>query len=349
LNDISVKQALAIPLLLLAAMATVAAAIGSISGVDGRQVFTPYVLTWASSTLMAVLIWIFFEVLRLAPTRANQPLRIVAGRLVERHQLFLLPALIYPLFLGSYTWAKCSIPFVVGYGWERIWANTDRLIFGADAWTLAHALSPPSLAPAWTLFYAVIWGFALVFSATLIVSFGTRRLTATFFSALMMSWLIGGVLLAYLLSAAGPVFAHLADPTLGPRFAPLRADLLNVLGEDNLVVRSQRYLAAGMNLRIAPKGGGISAMPSMHIATATIFVLAARGTKWIWPAIIFLLMIFFGSVYVGYHYAIDAPVAALVSVACWSTVRRIYRDPESEWLNWMRFRRFSRELRLRRQ
>ena len=85
-----------------------------------------------------------------------------------------------------------------------------------------------------------------------------------------------------------------------------------------------RYLTAGLNVKIAIKGAGISAMPSMHIATATIFVLAARGTKWIWPALLFLALTFFGSVYLGYHYVVDAPVAALVAFGCWSVARRLY-------------------------
>jgi hypothetical protein len=315
---------LAGPLLLLAAMLVLAASLSWVTGVDGSRVFLPYVATWAAATLLAVLVWVFVEVARLMPTKADGPLRIVIGSMRERQSLFVLPAVIFPIFIGAYTWAKCSIPFAVGYGWERTWADADRFIFGTDAWVIAHALSPAWAAPAWTFFYAVIWGFALVFSGALIGCFASRRLTATFYTSLMLSWLIGGILLAYLLSAAGPVFAHLADPALGPRFAPLRADLSALLGQDNLVITSQRYLAAGMNMKIAAKGGGISAMPSMHIATATICVLAARGKRWFWPALLFLALTFFGSVYLGYHYAVDAPVAAVVALPCWMFASKLY-------------------------
>ena len=81
-----------------------------------------------------------------------------------------------------------------------------------DAWRWAHAIFPDFLAPAMTFYYAVIWGFALVFSGALICAFASRRLAATYFTALMLSWLIGGIVMAYSISAAGPVFAHLADP-----------------------------------------------------------------------------------------------------------------------------------------
>jgi len=327
LNDYSVKQALAIPLLLLAAMVIVAGGISFITGVDGTRVFLPYVSAWAATTLIAILIWVFVEVVQLAPTRADQPLRIVASRVTERHKLIALPGLIFPAFLGAYTWAKVSIPFAVGYGWEQYWADTDRLIFGDDAWRLLHAIFPAWLAPAWTFFYAVIWGFALVFSGALIAAFASRRFAATFFTAMMLSWLLGGIILAYGISAAGPVFAHLVDPDLAGRFLPLRTELVRILGEDDMVLRTQRYLAAGMNAKIALKGSGISAMPSMHIATATLLVLAAWKARWLAPALLFWLLTFLGSVYLGYHYAVDAPVAAAVAIFCWAAARHIYRKP----------------------
>ena len=184
---------------------------------------------------------------------------------------------------------------------------------------------PASLGPAWTFFYAVIWGFALVFSGAFVATFASRRFTGTFFTALMLSWFIGGIVMAYAISAAGPVFAHLADPELAGRFLPLRRELVRTLGEDDLVMLSQRYLAAAINVKIALKGGGISAMPSMHIATATILVIAAWKTRWLPLAGLFWMMTFFGSVYLGYHYAIDAPIAAVIAALCWSIAHRLYR------------------------
>jgi hypothetical protein len=327
LDDISTRRALAFPALLTLVMLAVAAAISLRTGVSGWRVFAPYIGAWAASTLLSMLVWIFVQVANLIPTRADHPLQTVLRRVHEPARLALLPAVIFPLFLGAYTWAKCSIPFTVGYGWESVWADADRMIFGEDAWRWAHAILPEFMAPAVSFYYAVIWGFALVFSGTLISAFASRRLTTYFFTALMLSWLIGGVAMAYLISAAGPVFAHLTDPALADRFAPLRTGLVNILGSDNTIITTQRYLAAGMNAKIALKGGGISAMPSMHIATATILVIAARKTWWLWLAILFWVMTFFGSVYLGYHYAIDAPVAAGIAFLCSIIAGRIYREP----------------------
>jgi hypothetical protein len=55
----------------------------------------------------------------------------------------------------------------------------------------------------------------------------------------------------------------------------------------------------------------------MHIGAATIYVLSARGTKWLGPAIAFWVIIFVGSAAFGYHYWIDGIVGAAVAFPCW--------------------------------
>jgi hypothetical protein len=329
LDDISARKALLLPSLLAAAANALAAAISLKTGVEGSRLFYSYVSTWSAVSLIAILIWVFVEIARLALVRADRPLQQVWGCAGRPVQSIALPALIFPSFLGGYTWAKCSIPLVVGYRWERTWSDVDRLLLGSDAWQITHSIFSPSSALAWTYFYAVGWGFVLVSSGALIAVFASRRFAATFFTSMMLSWLIGGVLIAYAISAAGPVFAHLVDPEVGVRFAPLREHLVTLLGNENFVLRSQRYLAAGMNAKTALQGHGVSAMPSMHIATATVLVLAAWRTRWLLLAASFLLLTFIGSVHLGYHYAVDAPVAALIAWLCWRAASRLYGDRQS--------------------
>ena len=318
-------RALIFPLVLLALMMTGSAAISLHTGVEGSRAFMPYLGAWSALTLLAVLIWFFVQVAALAPKRIDRPLQVVTARFKARdkHGLW-LSALIFPLFLGAYTWAKSSIPLTVGYGWEEFWADADRSLFGIDAWRIAHAWIPPAMAPAWSFFYAVVWGFALAVVGALVAAFASSRVAATLFTAMMLAWFTGGFLLAYAISAAGPVFAHLADPSFVDRFAPLRSGLVDLLGRDDIVMTSQRYLAAGYAAKEAVKGGGISAMPSMHIATATIFICAAWRSRWLALAAPFWLLTFVGSVYLGYHYAVDAPLAVAVAIPCWLLARRIH-------------------------
>jgi hypothetical protein len=169
----------------------------------------------------------------------------------------------------------------------------------------------------------------LVFSKAFIALNAQPRRVATFFSSMLATWLLGGWLMAYSFSAAGPVFAHLFDPSLGPRFHELRDILAGSLMPDGAIRGTQRYLASAIDVHTAVQGGGISAMPSMHLGATSVYVMAARGTRWIVPAILFWVIIFVGSGYFGYHYWIDGIIAAAVAVVCWKVAEAYYEERQS--------------------
>jgi membrane-associated phospholipid phosphatase len=137
--------------------------------------------------------------------------------------------------------------------------------------------------------------------------------------------------MAYAFSAAGPVFAPIFDPGLAAQFHPLQ-ELLNPTTAYRPIGTAQEYLlVAARETHDAQKGGGISAFPSMHIATVTIYVMAARRTWWLLPAAVLWISIFIGSAYFGFHYWIDGIVAALVSAGCWQGAAAIYSKlPQNE-------------------
>ena len=69
----------------------------------------------------------------------------------------------------------------------------------------------------------------------------------------------------------------------------------------------------------APFYEGISAMPSLHVALPVLFALLAwrthRGLFWATTA--FAVIIFIGSIHLGWHYALDGYVAALGAAVIW--------------------------------
>jgi len=269
-------------------------------------------------TILCVLLCVFWWVLKLALQKADKPLLQVWAELRPRLLYLLLPTVVFPLFLVSYTAAKTSIPFIVGYSWDGFWAAADRLIFGDDAWRIAHRWLGENFMTLWQWFYTVVWGGAFALSSVLIPLNARPRLTAVFYTAMIGTWLLGGIVMAYLVSAAGPVFVPMFDPRLASEFNPLHQSLDHGLGDNGPIAFTQHYLASIVNLHVATKGGGISAMPSMHLAAASVYVLAARRTRWFVPTIAFWLIIFICSGYFGYHYWVDGIAAAVVATFCWT-------------------------------
>ena len=65
-------------------------------------------------------------------------------------------------------------------------------------------------------------------------------------------------------------------------------------------------------------------MPSMHLGVVAVYILGARGTRWLLPAIGMWIIIFISSGYFGYHYWVDGIAAAAVAAGCWAGAERLY-------------------------
>lgn len=316
-------QALIAPACVCAAMLAVACATCWLAHVGMTRLFLSYFSVSFGVTVLALLVSLFCWVAAMAMRGDDAPLRQVLGRLQSRGPLLLLPLLVLPLFLVGYTAAKTAIPFLVGFGWDGFWTGADRAIFGDDAWRIAQRWLGLGWMPFYSWFYTMVWGGAFMGVTSLVaINAGPRR-AGQFYTAMLLTWLVGGWLMAMIFSAAGPVFAHLADPAVGHHFATLAPALAAHLPADDSLRLTQTYLAASLGSHVALKGGGISAMPSMHLGAAAIYVLAARGTKWLAPAVLFWLTIFFLSAYFGYHYWVDGIVAAGVAAVCWMAAERM--------------------------
>jgi hypothetical protein len=313
-EDCPIASTIFLPMVLCITMLTIAAITVAVAHVDVHRLLSYF--QCAAVTVLWVLVFVFVDVARLAVLRADKPLRIMRSRLVERLPLLLLPAVILPIFLMGYTAAKCAIPYIVGYTWDGFWANVDRSLFGDDVWKIARRLLGTSHEKLLEWLYSFVWATAFLVIANAVAYYGRRRFVGVYFTALLGTWLIGGCLMAYAFSAAGPVFAPAYDPTLFDRFNSV-AQLMNSSVGMNPIATSQHYLEIAARSHIAAKGGGISAMPSMHLGTVSVFVLAARRTNWLPLALLFWATIFLGSGYFGYHYWVDGIAAAMVATGCW--------------------------------
>jgi hypothetical protein len=325
MGDSGYLRSIAGPVALTGFMLLIAAAASSLSGVHGFYLIGAYAGAGLAITFVSVLIWMFVKIGKMAIIGADHPIKRVSASLQDRWVLLILPGLILPAFLAAYTIAKTSIYFLVGFGWDRFWADVDSAMFGGDPWRLTHTIAGPIVSVVWAWVYTAGWGLALFFFSAFVSLYCEHRKVAVYFTSMIAAWMIGGVIMAYCTSAAGPIFAHLFDPALTGRFEPLRQSLSSLLPADSNVRMTQSYLAQSTGATLAVKGGGISAMPSMHLAACTIYVMAAIRTRWFVPTILFWVVIFFGSVHFGYHYAVDGLVAAVIAIPCWLSAEAFYR------------------------
>ena len=219
---------------------------------------------------------------------------------------------------------KVNIPTFTDFTWDHVFVAIDRALFlGHDPWRLTHGLLPW----AWStqLLDAIYLAWYLVlFAAILAVGAAPLRnpLRLAFLLAIALDWVIGGVIIATLLPAAGPVYLEriAGDPT----FRPLM-ELLYAQAEQGRIValEIQEWLWAGYAVEgVDP--AGISAFPSLHVAIPTTCACLAMAVDRAvgWLLAVFTGAVLVGSVHLGWHYAIDGFGGVALGLSCWWGSRR---------------------------
>jgi hypothetical protein len=152
-----------------------------------------------------------------------------------------------------------------------------------------------------------------------------RRLRARAYVTWGLLWILLGTLLAQLLPSAGPVYFHHFVAGHDP-YAPLLAHLDSVDAKIGLVVTgAQRAVWGNLTSAHEVPWFHISAFPSLHVAIPVFFSLLlfalsrpAGVVMWAFSAIILI-----GSVYLGWHYALDGYVSIIVVVLLWWASNRL--------------------------
>lgn len=226
--------------------------------------------------------------------------------------------LIFLFGVAAYNTFKTNIPNLVPHYADPWLADFDEFLHGGAPWRLLHALPPRPTSAIVDFFYSIAW-FGQWFGVLLLVAIWEGRERKRYLWALAFTTLIIGTLMAVAFSSVGPIFYDRFYG--GDRFA----ELVSALEADDgprSVPRFARYLLASYDEKVAAFGTGISAMPSMHVAIATLNALFLGGRDWRLGVAggIFVAIIQFGSVYTGWHYAIDGYISiATVSAIWWLT------------------------------
>lgn len=249
--------------------------------------------------------------------------------LTQERLLHGLPiVIVLPLFNSACTLAKTLIPALHPYVWDATLSRWDQALhFGVAPWRIvAPIMATPLMTQAANIVYCC-WFFGL---AALwfwqAFAMRDRLLRMQFFIAYMACFVVLGNIAATLLASVGPCFyGRLID---GPDpYAPLMQYLLeaSLHSHVNISVGLQNmlwdyYASGGEGV-----GAGISAMPSMHVAGATLFALLGwRTSRFLGIALsVNVGLILLSTVFLGWHYAVDGYAAIAGTVAIWWIVGAI--------------------------
>lgn len=237
-----------------------------------------------------------------------------------------LPVLVgMPVAMSVYSSAKRMIPDLVAYRFDVLFWQWDRwLHFGTDPWRLMQPLLGTPWLTSWlSLLYHQTWlALMIVIWIWQAWSIGRPRLRLQFLITYLLVWIVLGNVGAVLLSSAGP--PYYAEVTgLASPFVPLFDYLGAADGTHGVwAVTLQEMLWRNHTAGGTEIGTGISAMPSVHVATTVVFCLVAWRHGWPWRLAFtaYAAVVVVGSVQLGWHYAVDAYVSILLTWLIWRGV-----------------------------
>lgn len=255
-----------------------------------------------------------------------------------------LIVVVYMRVLGTiFINLKAAIPEWSPFVWDASFMRLDRLVHGGrHPWQWFQPLASPPITTAINFCYN-LWGFVLAgfFCWQGWLAFSARR--RQYFVTFGLCWIVIGLIAASLFSSAGPCYYGRVTGEIDDPYAPLMQYLHEAQATSPvwaLDIQQQLWSyyerqTLGAHHGPAVRGSraatgdpsvvkGISAMPSMHVSMCVLMTLAGWHRRR-WLGILFATyaaVIQLGSFHLGWHYAIDGYVSAVMTVIIWWSVGR---------------------------
>ena len=237
---------------------------------------------------------------------------------------FFWPALFMCLGLTGFTTFKLMIPESVPFYLDPMIADLDYMLHGAEPGLVLQRVLPESAAWPIAISYGPIWALVWVGGFFAVAFCDDRELRQRYWWTCALSFLLLGTVLATILSSVGPVYyeAIYGDT----RFRTLMSEVY-ASGPGDKIRDVSDYLWGAYADGNNSFGTGISAMPSMHVAVVTLQTLAAIDTRKILGAFVgaYAAIILVGSVYLGWHYALDGYISIIVVCSVWRVAQLAQR------------------------
>ena len=301
--------------IILAIFALLIIVIAAVLGID----FGPVV-----ASLMMLSLWTGLAVAAIA--HIVSLMRPGLWRLDVRAPWLIIAILATGITLPLFELFKQHILPLRGFPLDPAIAGFERfLFFGNDAWMLSHAVFGSVSA---TLFIDRVYGFWLpmmfAFPVVVVMAAHDIGLRARLLGCWLMSWVFVAGFGAWVFGSAGPCYytqlvgSDQGFSALSARLSALGAEA-HAKGQVIAAIDFQAMLLNGQSATELLPAGGISAMPSMHVAMAVLFAIAGFQFGRVWGVILsgYALLIWIGSIHLGWHYATDGIVGAAMMIALW--------------------------------
>ncbi|MBS3648094.1 phosphatase PAP2 family protein [Pseudaminobacter sp. 19-2017] len=262
------------------------------------------------------------------------PLSFVAGVIRQRGSGVIATAAALCIGMAAFWTLKYHIPRFVPFYADPALADIDQILHFGDPWRWVHAAIPARWMSLMLIIYFPAW-LLLFFGCTALAAFHpSSAIRSRYWMSFAAIYAGLGTALAAIGASVGPIFY---DQFFGGhRFA----ELLSLLKQSEM---STYHFFIADKLYSAYLSGvedffaGISAMPSIHVAVATLNALFLSGVNRAAGVLawVFVLLTMAGSVYFGWHYAVDGYVSFAAVLLFWRlfAARRLVpssvRDEES--------------------
>ncbi|MCD2174880.1 phosphatase PAP2 family protein [Rhizobium sp. C4] len=297
------------------------------AGVLDPNAYWHFVLATSSQTLVLSLAFIVLvlcvESLLKAPHR---PLGEVRCKLRERGRFMAGGLMLFILGLSAYTTYKINIPDIVPFYADPYLAGIDRFFYGRNAWRAMHEM-PLQAGLIVDFFYTRVWPAVLLFGVLVGLMFIEGARLQRYAWGLFFVYAVMGTLVATLFSSVGPIFYKEFYPGT-EQFTHIKPAILSNPYISNITDYAD-YLLDAYRHKDYMFASGISAFPSVHVAVATLsaWFLTSFGRRCAVLGWTHALIIQYGAIYSGWHYAVDGDVSLVLVSAFWIASSRFYGLP----------------------
>ena len=254
------------------------------------------------------------------------PVTFIRNKLASRGKGATCIILVLVMSATAYTAFKHEYSMWMPFFADRFLADLDQVVHFGEPWRFARSIFPAALESPLYILYSWLWFVELVGIVLIAAFLENRYARERYLAAFAVTVISLGSVVRIAGSSSGPIFYDRMFG--GDRFAAL-IGTLQQSDSGQKILKISDYLYSSFTTDTSVLGTGISAMPSLHVALAVLNAIFVTSlNKWAGAfAWAYAAAIMFGSVYFGWHYALDGYVSIIVVIVVW----RMFSKPDRQY------------------